>query len=51
MRLPTDLLELVLAYVDGMDHYDRYQRCLFELYYLGFTSKPKTLKSITWIIN
>ena len=50
MRLPTDIIKLIYTYVDGMNHYEKYERCLFELYYLGFTLKPNVLKSITWYI-
>ena len=50
MRLPTDIIKIIYTYVDGMNHYEKYERCLFEMYYLGFTLKPNVLKSITWYI-
>ena len=50
MQLPTDIIEIIYSYLNSMYHFDNFQPCLFEMYYLGFTFKPKFLKSITWDI-
>ena len=52
MQLPQDIEDIIMDYYHGMEHYDRLNNCIIELYFGGFLKKrPLYLCPIFYVIG
>ena len=50
--IPTDIMKIILDYKSDLEHVERMERVLSELYITGFLTKtPFLMRSIWWEIR
>jgi hypothetical protein len=43
MRLPQDVVDLIMDYKYGLEHWEKYQLCLVELFFWHLIHRPQFL--------